>query len=56
LKKNRTVKGKHAVAELLPISAGKKFGELEEILESLPKFSQQESEDFAKDLLSDRPL
>ncbi len=44
------IKGEQAVAELLPISAGKKLGELEEILESLPKFSKQELEDFAKDL------
>lgn len=43
-------RGKKAVAELRPVPAVKKLGELKSILNALPKLSEKESESFLKDL------
>lgn len=44
------LRGKKAVAEIRPVPAGRKLGEMKSILESLPRLSPQEAEDFDKDL------
>jgi len=49
-------RGKKPLAELRPIPIGKKLGELEEVLRSLPKLSQEELEDLAKDIIDIRKL
>jgi antitoxin (DNA-binding transcriptional repressor) of toxin-antitoxin stability system len=43
-------RGKKAVAEIRPIPAGKTLGDMKNILESLPKFSPREAEEFGTDL------
>ena len=44
------IRGNKPLAELRPLSVGKKLGELEEALKSLPKLSQEELNEFTKDL------
>ena len=44
------IRGNKPLAELRPLSVGKKLGELEEVLKSLPKLSQEELNEFTKDL------
>jgi len=44
------IRGKKPVAELRPIPMGKKLGEIEELLKSLPRLSESELEEFSKDL------
>jgi antitoxin (DNA-binding transcriptional repressor) of toxin-antitoxin stability system len=50
------IRGKKAVAELRPVPLGKKLGEIEHVLKSLPKLSPQEYEDFVRDLKTIRKL
>ena len=47
-------KGRHIMAELRPITAGRSLGELPDIINSLPRLSERESSGFAKDLLRNR--
>lgn len=44
------VRGKKPVAELRPVPAGKRLGELPGILDSLPRLSEEEASDLAGDL------
>jgi len=44
------VKGGKPVAELRPLPAGRRLGELEAVLRSLPALSAAEAEDFAADI------
>lgn len=43
-------RGKKPVAELRPVPAARKLGELKSILNSLPRLSEKESESLLKDL------
>lgn len=43
-------KGKNAVAELKPIPAGRRLGDLPGILESLPRLSADEADAFLSDI------
>jgi antitoxin (DNA-binding transcriptional repressor) of toxin-antitoxin stability system len=44
------MRGKKAVAELVPVSSGKPLRELPELLASLPHLSEEEVDSFEKDL------
>lgn len=44
------VRGGKAVAELSPVPAGTRLGDLPALLESLPRLSPEEAEAFAEDL------
>lgn len=44
------VRGGKAVAELSPVPAGTRLGDLPGLLESLPRLSAEEAEAFAEDL------
>jgi antitoxin (DNA-binding transcriptional repressor) of toxin-antitoxin stability system len=44
------LRGKKPVAELRPVSTGKRLGELPALLESLPHLSEEEADEFARDL------
>ncbi len=44
------LRGKKAVAEIRPVPSGKTLGEIKSILESLPKLSSHDAEEFGKDL------
>jgi antitoxin (DNA-binding transcriptional repressor) of toxin-antitoxin stability system len=48
------MRGGKAVAELVPVPAGKPLSELPELLASLPHLSQEEAESFEKDLAAAR--
>lgn len=48
------VRGNRPVAELGPVPAGKRLGELPGLLDSLPGLSEVEVADFAEDLASAR--
>ena len=48
------VRGNRRVAELSPLPAGKRLGELPELLCSLPRLSEVEAAEFADDLDSAR--
>ena len=43
-------RGKKPVAELRPVPRAKKLGELKDLLATLPKLSEEESESFLNDL------
>ncbi len=43
-------KGKKIVAELRPVLAGRRLGDLPAILASLPRLSKEEARAFAKDI------
>lgn len=44
------VRGGKPVAELSPVPSGTRLGELPALLESLPRLSEAEAQDFADDL------
>ncbi len=44
------VKGRKPIAEVRPIAAGRLLGELEAVLQSLPRLTPAEAESFAADL------
>ncbi len=48
------VRGNKPVAELGPVPAGKRLGELPGLLGSLPRLSEDEAAEFADDLISAR--
>ena len=56
------IRGKRPVAELRPVPAGKRLGELPGLLDSLPRLSEEEAAalgedlDHARDELGDLPL
>ncbi|NCD34485.1 MAG: antitoxin [Spartobacteria bacterium] len=43
-------KGNKPVAELRPVSAGRRLGDLPSILKSLPHLSDEEASEFAEDI------
>lgn len=43
-------KGKKAVAELRPLPTGRRLGELPDMIQSLPKLTKQEADDFIRDI------
>lgn len=43
-------RGKKPVAELGPVPHGRRLGDLPALLSSLPRLSEQDAEDFEKDL------
>lgn len=44
------IRGKKTVAELRPVVAGKRLSELAELMQGLPKLSQEEAKSFQKEL------
>jgi hypothetical protein len=50
------MRGKKPVAELGPVPMGKRLAELPDLFGSLPKLSEAEAEEFAKDLASARSM
>lgn len=50
------VRGNKPVAELGPLPAGKRLGELPELLRSLPRLSEDEAAEFADDLAAARSV
>ncbi len=44
------MKGRKPIAEISPITAGRLLGELEAVLQSLPRLTPAEAESFAADL------
>ena len=50
------VRGKKPVAELKPVMIGKKLGELEETIRSLPVLGEGELDSFVADLVDIRAL
>ena len=47
-------KGKRAVAELRPVSMGRRLGDLPSIIASLPRLSDSDLTGFSKDILCSR--
>jgi len=47
-------RGRKPIAELRPIPAGRKMGDLPDILESLPRLSKEEANAFARDIAEAR--
>jgi hypothetical protein len=47
-------RGRKAVAELRPVPAGRRLGDLPKILASLPRLSEADAESFAKDITRSR--
>lgn len=50
------VRGKRAVAELIPVPAGRPLADLPELLESLPRLDEGDAETFSRDLAEGRAL
>lgn len=48
------VRGNKPVAELAPVIAGRRLGDLTYLLDSLPPLDEKESRDFADDIASAR--